>query len=219
MEKCSHGFFFYVVCHNNRMKRVIEQYGGSSKIIVLNIFDYLCEVNDKQNSKDNLTVVYAGNLSPDKCNFLYQVDDSKINFGFNLYGVGVSKHISDKKKYKGKYSPDELPNELEGVLGLVWDGNYDSSDENESYKNYTKYNNPHKLSCYVAAGLPVIVWTKSAVADFVREQNIGYIIDNIYEINNLDLSDYDSKWQNVLCLAEKVRRGYFTELALSQIER
>ena len=125
--------------------------------------------------------------------------------------MGVFKDINNEKMlYKGVFNPEELPNKLEGNLGLVWDGNYDESDEYVTFKFYTKYNNPHKLSCYIAAGLPVIVWNKSAIADFVRKYNIGYEISNLYEINNLDFSDYEKKKENVKDLTKKVRNGYFT---------
>ena len=116
-----------------------------------------------------------------------------MKYRINLYGVGIDKDINNKIKYLNKYSPDELPNKIVGDLGLIWDGNYDESDENEGFKNYTKYNNPHKLSCYIAAGLPVIVWEQSAVADFVNKYNIGYTIKNLYDINKINLTDYTTK--------------------------
>ena len=100
---------------------------------------------------------------------------------------------------------------------MVWDGNYDESDQNEGFKNYTKYNNPHKLSCYIAAGLPVIVWRKSAAAQFVNKYNIGYTISNLYDINNLDFSDYEEKLKNVSVIQKKVCNGKFTKDAINKV--
>ena len=140
-----------------------------------------------------------------------------MRFRMNVYGVGTDKDINGRINYKGKYRPDELPNKLEGNLGLVWDGNFDESDENEGFKNYTKYNNPHKLSCYIAAGLPVIVWEKAAVADFVSENGIGYTVSSVYDINALDLSDYDVKRKNTLELSACVRNGVFTKKAIEKV--
>ena len=104
----------------------------------------------------------------------------------------------------------ELPDKIEANLGLIWDGNFDDSDENVGFKKYTKYNNPHKLSCYIAAGLPVIVWEKAAIADFVNKYNIGYTISKIYDINEIDLSDYNQKLANISKLQQEVRNGEFT---------
>lgn len=213
--------FEYIICHNNKMKEyLVEQGIDEKKIKVLELFDYIVGENvDRVVKKDinNPIVVYAGNLVKDKSPFLYQVQQEKINFQLNLYGVGIEKGLNEKMKYQGSYEPDILPNKLEGDLGLVWDGNFDESDENEGFKNYTKYNNPHKLSCYIAAGIPVIVWRKSAIVDLVDKYNIGYKISNIYDINNLDLSDYDEKLKNVQELSKKVRQGYFTQRVINEI--
>ena len=213
--------FEYLICHNCKMKEYLISKGiDKRKIKTIELFDYLMEENteNRQNKKINRPmIVYAGNLVKEKSPFLHQIDKEKINFNFNLYGVGVSNDINEKMKYKGSFEPDILPNKLEGDLGLVWDGNYDESDENVGFKNYTKYNNPHKLSCYIAAGLPVIVWRKAAISDFVKKYNIGYTISNIYDINNIDFSDYNEKLKNVQDLSKKVRSGYFTKRVMKEI--
>ena len=64
---------------------------------------------------------------------------------------GIDKDINKKLVYKGKCEPNKLPDELKGDLGLIWDGNFDESDENIKFKHYTKFNNPHKLSYYTAS--------------------------------------------------------------------
>ena len=199
---------------------LVERGIKKENIFVLELFDYLCNSNivERKSELDKeFKVIYAGNLIETKSPFIYQINQNKINFTIDLYGKGVEKNISDKISYKGAFSPDELPSKLEGDLGLVWDGNFDESDENQKMKNYTKYNNPHKLSCYIAAGIPVIVWRKAAIADLVDKYNIGYKISNIYDINNLDLSDYDKKLKNVRELSKKVRTGYFTTRVMDEI--
>lgn len=202
----------YIVVHNNKMKEFLQKQGiQKEKMKTLDLFDYLCNKpeNEETRTGNKKIVVYAGNLLKKKSPFLYELDNEKMNFEMNIYGVGVEEIKNSKIKYKGKYLPDELPNHLEGNLGLVWDGNWDERDENERFKNYTKYNNPHKLSCYIAAELPVVVWKKSAIADFVKANDIGYIISNIYEINELDLSDYRKKLNNVKRIRKNVLEGKY----------
>lgn len=212
----------YVIAHNKIMKEYLENEGVTSKIYTLDLFDYLCEENndndDKKESSED-SIVYAGNLIKIKSPFIYQVDESKMNFKLNLYGVGLEENKLDNKKiiYKGKFPPDELPNKLNGKLGLIWDGEYDESDENQGLKRYTKYNNPHKLSCYIASGLPVIVWEKAACANFVKENNIGYTINSIYNINTIQFSEFDEKKKSVLEMQKKVREGYFTKKVFREI--
>ena len=210
----------FIVVHNKKMQKFLHQYGiANEKMYPIELFDYLCkDSSDKNIRKGNeKVIIYAGNLVKKKSPFLYVLDHKKMNFTMNIYGVGAEKIINKKINYKGKYLPDELPNHLEGNLGLVWDGNADETDEFEKFKNYTKYNNPHKLSCYIAAGLPVIVWRKSAIADFVKEKDIGYTISNIYEINELDLSDYNKKLNNVQKIRNNVLEGKYTINVIKKI--
>ncbi len=208
----------FVIAHNKKMKKFLIKKGiDSNKIYELELFDYLCDGTAKEKKLDYTLpkIVYCGNL--DKASFIYQLDSEKMNYELYLYGQKSKEFKNEKIIYKGKYAPDEMPNKIDGNIGLVWDGNFDESDEDKSYKNYTKYNNPHKLSCYIASGMPVIVWKKSAIADFVRENNIGYEISNLYDINKLDFSDYDVKKNNVEKLEKKVREGYFTQSILGKI--
>lgn len=211
----------FIVVHNEKMKQYLTDKGiEESKIFKLELFDYICKNDNEKKLVDfdkKPIIIYAGNLVKEKSPFLHQINQEKINYKFNLYGVGITHDINKKIKYMGSYQSDELPGRLQGDLGLVWDGNLDESDENIGFKNYTKYNNPHKLSCYIAAGLPVIVWRKAAIADFVKKYNIGYTISNIYDINNIDFSDYKEKLKNVQGLSEKVKNGYFTKKVIKEI--
>ena len=205
----------YIIVHNDRMKKYLEEIGIKAKLYSLELFDYICDKKDnfeRSNTlnKENLQVVYAGNLVEVKSPYIYQLEEEKMNFKINLYGIGIDKDINGKLIYKGKFQPNELPDKIEGDLGLIWDGKFDESDENVTYKNYTKYNNPHKLSCYIAAGLPVVVWRKSAISEFVKKYDIGYEISKVYDINNLDLSDYAKKLENIKSLQKKARNGEFT---------
>ena len=210
--------FDYVIVHNQIMKKFLEDKGvNKEKIFELELFDYLCDENCKKEKNKNETksIVFAGNLA--KSEFLNEIEEDNINFTFNLYGIGYDKKDTEKMIYKGSYEPEVLPSKLYGKLGLVWDGMCDESDEEITYKRYTKYNNPHKLSCYMAAGLPVIVWRKAAVAKFVEENNIGYLISNIYEINNIDYDTYDEKVKNVNIIKNRVKEGYYTKKVIDKI--
>ena len=208
--------FKYIICHNDCMKKyLIEQGVKEEHIYVLGIFDYICDNEISKTDKFNNSIVYAGNMK--KSPFINQLDDKKLKYTLKLYGQGLENDINKKVVYKGKFKPEDLPKEWDGSVGLVWDGNFDESDANEGFKNYTKYNNPHKLSCYIAAGIPVIVWDKAATADFVKKTNIGYTISNIYDINKIDFSDYKEKLKNVKRISKRVRDGYYTTKVIDTI--
>lgn len=208
--------FKYIIVHNNAMVEYLVNNGiDNNKLFINECFDYVC--NDTKKTDDGLIkIVYAGNL--EKSDFLYQIQPEKMNFELDIYGGGYQSTNNTKIHYKGVFEAENLPKEWCGhKLGLVFDGNYDESDENIGMKHYTKYNNPHKLSCYLAAGLPVIVWEKAAIAEFVRKNNIGYCINNIYDINKLDFSDIDTKIRNVCTLGDRIKRGYYTCKAIDSV--
>ena len=126
-------------------------------------------------------VIIAGNLNKEKSRYIYEFpNEFKINF--SLYGMGVDiEYLPRCMIYKGSFSPEELPNVLEGGYGLVWDGDSIEGCVGLAGK-YLKYNNPHKASLYIAAGKPLIVWKKSAIAPYVCEKEIGITIDNLNDL-------------------------------------
>lgn len=214
--------FNAIIVHNKKMRDFLIEKGVKVSIYVLELFDYIADENkdNKDRKIDNeLQIVYTGNIEREKAAFLYQLEKDKMKFSINVYGTKEEEILNEKIIYKGKMAPNKLPNEMEGNVGLVWDGNIDESDENVGLKNYTKYNNPHKFSCYIAAGLPVIVWRKSAIADFVKEHNVGYLISNLYDINGIDFKDYEIKKSNAQELSKKVREGYYTKSVIEHITK
>jgi len=215
--------FDKVISHNQSMTKILVRAGiEKEKIVNLELFDYLCKSKkDRKNTFDSKkpTIIYSGNLAEEKCPFIYQLDDEKFDFDMNLYGVGLDeKRLKNKDKlhYKGCFSPDS-PDEMRGDFGLVWDGQMSSLEDEDTTKNYNKYNNPHKLSCYIAAGVPVIVWKKAAIAKFVTDNNIGYLIDDIRHIDKLDFSDYGEKFNNVKKISKWVKEGYYTKRAMEKV--
>ena len=215
--------FHYFVVHSAAMEKYIRKYIPMGTYIRNEIFDYLCLGENVQYVPQNfstgeLQVVFAGNLIKDKSPFLYELEQKKMRFHLNVYGKREELIKNRKVCYRGNFSADILPNQLCENMGLIWDGSLDSSDVN-TYKNYTRYNAPHKFSCYMAAGLPVIAWREAAIAEIICKYKVGYLVDNLYEINDLDLSQYEEFQKNARALGERVRSGYFTGQVFSQIEK
>lgn len=179
--------FDKIICHNKRMKELFKQFHLENKCDCLGPFYYLYEGDIiKSDFHDEFRLIVAGNLSKAKCNYLYKLPEMEY-VKFNLYGAGLEDDIQNAD-YKGKYLPEELINHLDGNFGLVWDG--DSYEECSGlYGEYLKFNNPHKLSLYLAAGLPVIVWSESALASFVLENQIGISISSILELESLKITE------------------------------
>lgn len=187
---------YVVLVHSEQMKKVLSDAGLSVPFIqVISLFDYLYpetgdplskNIREKQchiHDKDCFEVSFAGNLG--KSVFLKEAVYTNTDIRFHLYGSGVSEDLKSLKNavYHGSYLPDVIPEKLQGDFGLVWDG--ESIDSCSGLLGeYLKINSPHKLSLYIAAGMPVIVWDKSAAADFVAGNKIGVCLDSIRDLDD-----------------------------------
>ncbi len=204
-----------IICHNAAMADLFRTVKLKDKCRILGPFYYLYnKPMPKHEFKEKFTVVIAGNLSREKCGYIYRINAMK-HVDFNLYGVGIKEtELPMHVRYKGNFLPDELIENIEGNFGLVWDG--DSCDTCSGiFGNYLKYNNPHKLSMYIVAGLPVIVWSKSAMADYVAENNIGVCIDKLSNLEQLKIKS--DQYKDFLKSIAKIRTALITGSNLSAI--
>ena len=207
--------FDCIIVHNCRMKEYVEEIGYKNKIIILEIFDYLHDADHSiQAQPFSNSVSFAGNLK--KAKFLQEI--GKINCNWLLYGVkGEDDYsLNQNIKYKGSLPSDEIQYLMEGDYGLVWDG--DSIDScSGPHGEYLKYNNPHKLSCYIAAGKPIITWKQAAIADFISKNNIGIVVNSLEELNCLDLkNNYEEMKNNVLRIKKMIANGQYLENAIRE---
>lgn len=212
-----------VVLHNSKMITALQQKGLSVPSVNLELFDYLLEGDlPKQNYQLGKALVFAGNLG--KSDFLKDSRLSDLQVEFNLYGPNFDKNKICWKNvaYKGSFKPNEIPYELEGSFGLIWDGEVVDTCSG-AFGQYMKYNNPHKLSLYIAAGLPVVVWEEAAIADFVRKYEIGITVKSLFDIedkiNSLSEAQYEKFKKNLRVFQRNVTNGYYTKRALDECER
>ena len=205
-----------IIAHNQSMIKELSKCLPGKQFVSLDLFDYVYEGVNAQRTDDD-SVIVAGNLLEKKAGYIYSLKNQK--FKLNLYGSNLNESFNnDNAEYKGSFSPDELIPNLKGSYGLVWDGSSAETCEG-SYGRYLKYNNPHKVSLYIAAGLPVIVWKQSALYPFVAKNGLGFGVNSLYEIDDLiNQQDYELLCNNVELMQAKVRSGYFITKALEEAE-
>lgn len=209
-----------IIVHNERMKRKLVDSCGvkPEKILTLEIFDYLIPSNiPHARALGRLApIVIAGNLRRDKASYIY---DLPQNVEFSLYGFGYENNGAPNVHYKGEFAPEELPAQIEGSFGLIWDGNSAQTCAGP-YGSYLRINNPHKTSLYLAAGLPVIIWEQAALAPFVKEYDVGLTVSNLYDlpsiVNNISDERYEQIRRNVSVLSQQLRDGHFTRQAIER---
>lgn len=213
-----------VICHNHKMKDYLVAKGiEPNKIVELEIFDYLCDEGDdnKQIEPVKNSVAIAGNLSPVKCAYIYKFAESNPTLKIDLYGVGYEENpIYSNVEYHGSFSPEELPLKLKSAYGLVWDGPEITACCG-NYGQYLKYNNPHKLSLYMAAGIPVVTWKQAAIADFVQKNQVGVVVESLEdleeELNQVSDAQYSLMKENAESVGAKLREGYYLRRAIQEI--
>ena len=205
--------FDCVISHNSVMEKWLKNNGILTNIVNLQIFDYLNKTPLVEVEK-SMDVVFAGNLA--KASFLSKWSNTKKVI---LYGVHASDEYPSNVLYKGVKDPDELTKYLSGSFGLVWDGS--SMVTNDGiFGKYTMYNNPHKTSLYLSSGLPVIVWSKAAIADFVKKNDLGIVISDLSDLDGVLLKVSDSEYARIVAnvneMSKKLREGFFTKKAISK---
>ena len=214
----------YLLVHTNAMKQKLEEMGVNTPMHVMTIFDYysstpMVSINDVVLRKHE--IVFAGNL--DKSGFLKELlnDNSNKNIKFLLYGILGNLNIDDIPHiiYNGMFSPNAT-NNIHGGWGLVWDG-HDIYSCTGNYGNYLRYNSSHKLSLYLACGMPIIVWEHSSLADWVKKEDIGITIADLRHlstiINSITNDEYLQKVRNARSIGEQIRNGAYLTNALNEI--
>lgn len=210
----------YIISHNSKMSKYITEKGISEdKIFDLEVFDYLVDENLKNTQiADNSMFCFAGNLM--KSSFIYKLPKKMREMGVNIYGINYDKVKGKGLQYKGSFDSEEIVWALQGKYGILWDGpTIDGCTGN--FGEYMKFNNPHKLSLYIAAEIPVIVWKKAAVATFVEENSIGLVIDSLEELpekaEKLTSKEYTTMQNNIQRIQEKITSGYYLSKQLDSI--
>lgn len=209
-----------LVLHNESMIKYLVKNGLKTKTINLEIFDYFLKERPNKHYSPVSQIAFAGNLS--KSVFLQDKELEKVNAKFILFGSGYSRELfkANNIDFKGIYTEEEIPYKLEGGFGLVWDGNSIDTCSGD-IGEYTKYNNPYKLSLYIAAGLPVIAWKKAAIAKLIEKYNIGFTVDSLQDINTylhtLSPEKYNCYLENIKTMQLQVCTGTYINKAISKL--
>lgn len=209
----------YVILHNKSMIDYFVKRGiDPKKLVNLQIFDYLRNNYMSDFPVFSTTINIAGNLDTNKSEYLKYLD--KVDNNFQLFGPNFSLNSYSNVIYGGSFKPSEIPNVLNSGYGLIWDGTSIHSCEG-SFGNYLKYNNPHKLSLYLASNLPVIIWSKAAEANFVKENGIGLLIDDLSKLPNIlsqiSKEEYLTMCSNVQKIAKNLSNGFYMTSALNTV--
>ena len=216
----------YIIASNATMAQWLRDQGLQRPVGALGLFDYRSQAVAPQRNDslpDTPSLVYAGVLATRKNTFLLDLcQEASPHYRLDVYGnrdglPGLSESALVRMH-------DFMPAEdfiagVEGDFGLVWDG--DSVDScTGNFGEYLRWNSPHKVSFYLRAGLPIIIWSEAALAPIVAEEGIGLCIHSLRELDNLLPAITPEQMQqmrrNVQRICDKLARGGFLRDALDQ---
>lgn len=199
-----------LIVHTPKMQELFKSYGINRPCRILWLFDYITPEEPVMKQQVSNDIAFAGAL--DKSVFLHQIKRVPYKqLELHLYG-NQPKDTSDYPqwmKYVGRFSPENITM-LHESWGLSWDGDGISALEGV-IGNYLKYISPHKVSLYIAAGLPVIISKESALAGFIEENKLGVTISSLYdieeELKNLSEKEIQLIQKSVSKMSERLRKG------------
>jgi hypothetical protein len=209
-----------LVPNENSIRILQEKYKMANSMVPVGVWDYLDNncFSFKDTVCDLKEVAFAGNLS--KSPFIN--DLHLVDLTFKIWGSGKEKGNDRNVDFRGADSPDNLIGHIAACSwGLVWDGESINTCTG-LLGTYLRFNNSHKCGLYLAAGIPLIVWRESGMAQFVSKYQVGICVSSLCEaadiIHRMDAHTYSDYRKNAQRVGMQVRRGDFFLRALAEAE-
>jgi len=205
-----------ILTPSTNTENVLRSFGVTSKCVPIEVWDYLY-ADDVSVPVGNGRVIFAGN--PRKANFLSELGE--LSTLFTLWTDGYQSNHPNVESMGVGATPNRLREVAEGGWGLVWDGESIDGDSSGPFLNYTKVMTTHKGGLYLAAGLPLIVWSRGGMAPFVLKYELGICVESLRQLDDLlpalPVSQYEEYRRNACQISHKIRTGYFLRHALNQV--
>lgn len=206
--------FDQLIVHNSRMADYLIGQGMQEDAVVnLSLFDRLTDEPVPERTLD-MSVCVAGELNRKRSRYLNALPKSKIRWHLHGEGWKGKAKRGDVIYHGGKLT------DLQGSFGLIWEGQ-SASVCTGAQGAYMMLGTPRKMSLYLTQGMPVIVWKWSAMADFVRENKLGLVVDSLEAIPGAIRLLTEEKYADMAASArawgEKLQRGGMTRAALEQL--
>ena len=215
----------YVIASNEVMRQWLEKHGFTHHLGALGLFDYRSKTTHMENESNDhseKSIVYAGALAMRKNAFILQLPDVIEGYKMHIYGnrsglPGLRE--SDRLVFHDFMPADQFIERVEGDFGFVWDG--DSVDScTGNFGEYLLYNSPHKVSFYLRAGMPIIIWEEAALAQLIEKEGIGFCIGSIKQLNTrlagITEEQMATMRDNVRRVSDNLAHGVYFRKALEE---
>ena len=166
-----------IILPSEAMKEKLLQNGlNVKKIIFQRMWDHPHDL-DLHEPIFKKEIYFAGNLSR-----FPELKTWEETVPLTVFSNEEQLSLSNQVHIAGWKTDEEMLLELSrGGFGLVW-----TTHQNEEQNiEYYSMNVSYKLSTYLAAGIPVIIPATLSNSDFIVEQGLGFVVDNLEEASNL----------------------------------
>ncbi len=184
----------------------------------LEIWDYLVAPGFKPGEWNAAgPILFAGSLWPGKIGWLYRADAKRpaLLVRGRGYEQALAPGLGDT--LAGPFDSENPVFMPPAGWGLVWDGAKLDSEGTEA--DYERINQPHKVSLYLACGLPLIVWSEGYAAGWLVRNGCGVTTPSLEAIPEIlakiTPAQHAAMRQRAQECGEKVRAGYYLLNALA----
>jgi hypothetical protein len=200
-------------------ERIPDELAGKP-VSFLEIWDYRVGPAFKPGGWDPAgPILYAGTLWPLKVSWLYRPDPDRPALLLRGHGYDTARDPGCGDTFAGPFESDDPVFDPPVSWGLVWDGAKLGSDGTEA--DYERINQPHKLSLYLACGLPVIVWSEGRAAEWVLRNGCGITTPSLAAIPEIlarvTPAEHAAMRERSQALGEGVRAGRHLLDALARL--
>lgn len=214
----------YIIATNKIMAEKLREMGLDKPMGSLDAWDYLTATDPIPTRiyDGDIRLAYAGSVNQRKNAFLWSWGTVIRDYVVDIYGFGFRMdQVEAPEKFfdHGFVAPEDIIAGMTSDYGVVWDGHSLDSCEGD-FGSYLALNTPHKVSLYLRAHLPIIIWDGAAMADFVKENGIGITVASLDEINDrikqISTEEYFEMRKNVERIASEIASGKFFRKASRQ---
>lgn len=219
----------HLIVLSDKMKEFVVKEKFKQSLSVLHLWDYLNDTTpqlSKYPQSNHIILLYVGTLKETEHSFMYKWDNTTLtsSLNFDIYGFYFNtKNIKHKKQfnYHGLKDSSLIIQDTKAHYGLLWYG-AETKYISGAVGEYLKYNTSHKISLYINAHIPLIVWNKASFADFTIKHNIGICVDSLdnleQQLQAITQQEYNQMVENTKLLSEKIKEGYYFMTAYKEGE-
>ena len=214
----------HIIATSAAMGRHLRSIGVDKPMSSLDAWDYLTTTDPiparVRSGADDRRVAYAGALNRRQNRFLWNWGDVIKGYDVDIYGSGFRMdQVARAERFydHGFVESEKIIAGMTSDYGLEWEGTSLDSCKGD-YGEYLAVNTPHKVSLYIRAQLPIIIWSGAAMAPFVVANKIGFTVDTLSQIDEkmakVTAEQYAEMKANVEAMSRLISSGHFTRRAV-----